>query len=415
GIDPFTMTRKARTPKAAPVPEAVAVVEPPPPDAAPTGPRLSRLEIRNLATITQLELELGGGFCAFTGETGAGKSIIVDALGLLLGGRANHDLIRSGEKELLVTGFWGDGDESEADSASRRLSSAGRGAARLSGEVVSVRELQEWAQGRLTIHWQHSAVSLLSPANQRGLLDRRVTKEAQAYAAAHAAWREAVSRLERLQASESSKHPTSLVPRGSVDALHAELLKVGQALDAAREREAEPLVDSLLAVIRELGMPHARMEFALSALAEPAAYGLSDVLLRFSANPGEELGPLSDVASGGELSRVMLAVSTVLGADTPSVVFDEVDAGIGGAAAIAVAEQLSRLADTRQVLVVTHLAQIAARAHHHYKVEKQVEDGRTVSHVRLLTGDERLEEIARMLSGNTSEAALEHARELLAG
>lgn len=116
------MTRKARTPKAAPVPEAVAVVEPPPPDAAPTGPRLSRLEIRNLATITQLELELGGGFCAFTGETGAGKSIIVDALGLLLGGRANHDLIRSGEKELLVTGFWGDGDESEADSASRRLS-----------------------------------------------------------------------------------------------------------------------------------------------------------------------------------------------------------------------------------------------------------------------------------------------------
>ncbi|GGI74379.1 DNA repair protein RecN [Deinococcus wulumuqiensis] len=567
------MTRKARPPKPAP-PETAApagtAAELSTSDAAPAFPRLSRLEIRNLATITQLDLDLGGGFCAFTGETGAGKSIIVDALGLLLGGRANHDLIRSGEKELLVTGFWGDGDETEADSASRRLSSAGRGAARLSGEVVSVRELQEWAQGRLTIHWQHSAVSLLSPANQRGLLDRRVPGEAQAYAAAHAAWRGAVGRLERLQASQrerarqidllafqvqeisevspdpgeeeglntelsrlSNLHTTQQAAAGGVellsdgdlnaagllgeavralnagakydetvrqlqsdlrsalesvqaiagelrdvaegsaadpealdrvearlsalsklknkygptledvvefgaraaeelaaleaderdagslqadvDALHAELLRVGKALDTAREREAGPLAKSLLAVIRELGMPHARMEFALSPLAEPAASGLSDVLLRFSANPGEELGPLSDVASGGELSRVMLAVSTVLGADTPSVVFDEVDAGIGGAAATKVAEQLSRLAGARQVLVVTHLAQIAARAHHHYKVEKRVEEGRTVSRVRLLTGDERLEEIARMLSGNTSEAALKHARELLEG
>ena len=135
--------------------------------------------------------------------------------------------------------------------------------------------------------------------------------------------------------------------------------------------------------------------------------------LRFTANPGEALGDLADTASGGELSRVMLAISTVLGAGTPSVVFDEVDAGIGGAAARAVADQLSRLAATRQVLVVTHLAQIAARADWHFKVEKAVEGGRTVSRVRLLSPHERLEEIARMLSGNTSEAALTHARELL--
>ncbi|WP_414656820.1 DNA repair protein RecN [Deinococcus sp. VB343] len=552
------MTRKARSPKTPPAP------------AAPALPRLSRLEIRNLATITQLELELGGGFCAFTGETGAGKSIIVDALGLLLGGRANHDLIRTGENELLVTGFWGagDGNTDDADSASRRLSHAGRGTARLSGEVVSLRELQEWAQERLTIHWQHSAVSLLSPANQRGLLDRRVGAEMRSYAAAYAAWREAVTRLERLQASQrerarqidllsfqvqeisevspdpgeeeglgselsrlSNLHTIAQAAAGGVEllsdgdlnvlgmlneavralnagakydetvaqlqtelrsaldsvqaiagelrdvaegsaadpealdrvetrlgalgklknkygptledvvefgaraaeelaelerdeqdagtlqddvnALHAEVLKAGKILDTARQREAGPLAEALLAVIRELGMPHARMEFGLSPLDTPAAYGLSDVLLRFSANPGEELGGLSDVASGGELSRVMLAVSTVLGADTPSVVFDEVDAGIGGAAAIAVAEQLAGLARERQVLVVTHLAQIAARADHHYKVEKEVQGGRTVSRVRLLDPEERLHEIARMLSGNTSEAALKHARELL--
>ena len=550
------MTRKARSPKTPPAP------------AAPTLPRLARLEIRNLATITQLELELGGGFCAFTGETGAGKSIIVDALGLLLGSRANHDLIRTGENELLVTGFWGEGSDSDADSASRRLSHTGRGAVRLAGEVVSLRELQEWAQQRLTIHWQHSAVSLLSPANQRGLLDRRVGAEMQGYAAAYGAWREAVTRLERLQASQrerarqidllsfqvqeisevspdpgeeeglsselsrlSNLHTIAQAAAGSVellsdgdlnalgmlneavralnagakydetvaqlqtelrsaidsvqaiagelrdvaegsaadpealdrvetrlgvlgklkskygptledvvefgaraaedlaelerdeqdagtlqddvDALHAEVLKAGKVLDTARQREAGPLAEALLAVIRELGMPHARMEFGLSPLDTPAAYGLSDVLLRFSANPGEELGGLSDVASGGELSRVMLAVSTVLGADTPSVVFDEVDAGIGGAAAIAVAEQLAGLARERQVLVVTHLAQIAARADHHYKVEKEVQGGRTVSRVRLLDPEERLHEIARMLSGNTSEAALKHARELL--
>jgi DNA repair protein RecN (Recombination protein N) len=108
----------------------------------------------------------------------------------------------------------------------------------------------------------------------------------------------------------------------------------------------------------------------------------------------------------------MLAISTVLGATTPAVVFDEVDAGIGGAAALAVAAQLSRLARSRQVLVVTHLAQLAARADHHYKVEKGLEGGRTLTRVRRLSEQERLEELARMLSGNTSEAALGHAREL---
>ncbi|WP_135227584.1 DNA repair protein RecN [Deinococcus fonticola] len=546
------MTRQARSSKPKSKPPKVTA-----------SPRLSQLEVRNLATIPELTLHLGEGFCAFTGETGAGKSIIVDALGLLLGGRANSDLIRTGADDLLVTGFWGE------ESASRRVSAAGRGNARLDGEVVSVRELQEWAQGRLTIHWQHSAVSLLSPANQRALLDRRVAQEAQAYAAAFTAWREADTRLETLRANErerarqldllrfqsqeiaevapqpgeeeplnaeltrlanlhtiasaaaggldllsdgdmnasallaeairalnsgakydentgqlqnelrealeavqavvselrdtaeqSAPDPEQLATvearlaalnklrhkygptledvlefhakveeelsslekdeqdagtlQDEVEALHAELLKVGARLDQAREREAGPLAGQLLAVIRELGMPHARMEFRLSSTPSPTAHGLSDVTLLFNANPGEALAGLADVASGGELSRVMLAISTVLGADTPCVVFDEVDAGIGGTAAQAVAAQLARLAEERQVLVVTHLAQIAARAHHHFKVEKGVENGRTVSRVRLLGEAERLDEIARMLSGNTSEAALTHARELLA-
>ncbi|MFC5847931.1 DNA repair protein RecN [Deinococcus petrolearius] len=554
------MTRKARTPtQDAPARRSTPVSG----SAEHPGPGIVRLEVRNLATIAHLSLDLGGGFCAFTGETGAGKSIIVDALGLLLGSRASSDLIRSGEGDLLVTGFW-KGEQS----ASRRLQAQGRGNARLDGEVVSLRELQEWSQNRLTIHWQHSAVSLLSAANQRGLLDRRL--DTRPYAAAYARWRAASARLDELRASmrerarqidlltfqvqeirEVDPRPGEEEPLASdlarlsnldtvaqsaaaglellsdgemnaggmiaeavralnagakydpltaqlqdelraaqealravvgelreraensapdpedlarvearlaalgklrakygpaledvvafadaaateletleqderdagtledeVGALRQGVRREGQLLDAARREAAGPLADELLAVIRELGMPHARMAFALSLLEQPAAHGLSDVTLLFGANPGEALGPLSDVASGGELSRVMLAISTVLGADTPSVVFDEVDAGIGGSAALAVASQLARLARSRQVLVVTHLAQIAARADHHYKVEKSVEGGRTVSRVRLLTENERLEEIARMLGGHTSEAALRHARELREG
>lgn len=527
-------------------------------------PYLQRLEVRHLATIRTLELVLGPGLNVFTGETGAGKSIIVDALGLLLGTRANSDLIRTGEDHLSVAGFWNDDELS----AGRRVTQSGRSTARLDGEVVSLRELQEWAAQRLTIHWQHSAVSLLSVANQRALLDRQVVSQQKAYVAAYSAWQSARERLERLQASArdrarqidllefqvreieaaavqsgeeeplgteltrlshlesitqgaagalellsdgeinveglmnealralasaakydqtaqalhaelhgalegvqavtgelrdlaeaSAPDPAELArieerlsllgklrakygptledvaafgaqaaeelaaltrdedDAGALEAelerLHAEVLRVGKALDDARQHEAPPLSEKLLAVIRELGMPHARLAFRLTPLPQPSAHGLSDVTLLFTANPGEELGPLSDVASGGELSRVMLAISTVLGADTPTVVFDEVDAGIGGAAALAVAAQLRELAASRQVMVVTHLAQIAAQAQHHYLVEKAVEDGRTVSRVRLLTPNERLAEIARMLSGNTSKAALSHARELL--
>ncbi|WP_243398403.1 DNA repair protein RecN [Deinococcus koreensis] len=553
------MTRKARAPRppqaAEPLPEAVL--------APAAGPLLSRLEVRSLATIRELALDFSPGFSVFTGETGAGKSIIVDALGLLLGSRANTDLIRSGEEHLLVTGFW------DEEAASRKVNAQGRSTARLDGEVVSVRELQDWAQARLTIHWQHSAVSLLSPANQRALLDKQLPEPLAAYAQAYRQWQEARARLDALRASERERarqldllqfqatelaeispqageeeplqadltrlanldtiaqgaagalslladaddnalgylseairslnagaryDPTSAELqqelRAAQDSLQAvvgelrgvaedsapdgeELARVearlsalsrlrakygptledvlafqeqvnaelaaltrdeqdagsldqeverlldtvarlGGALDRAREQRAGPLARQLIGVIRELGMPHARLEFRLSAAPEPTAHGLSDVTLHFTANPGEELAPLTEVASGGELSRVMLAISTVLGADTPAVVFDEVDAGIGGSAAVAVAEQLQRLARSRQVFVVTHLAQIAARADQHYRVVKSVADGRTVSRVERLNDEERLAEIARMLSGNTSDAAIQHARELLA-
>jgi DNA repair protein RecN (Recombination protein N) len=147
----------------------------------------------------------------------------------------------------------------------------------------------------------------------------------------------------------------------------------------------------------------------LSELAEPGPDGLEEVQLLFSANPGAPQAPLEKAASGGELSRVMLALALLTGSEADTVVFDEVDAGIGGEAAWAVADRLARLAERRQVLVVTHLPQIAARAQTHYQV---VKEGNRV-HIGRVLQDERVRELARMLSGSYSEAALEHAKELL--
>jgi DNA repair protein RecN (Recombination protein N) len=139
--------------------------------------------------------------------------------------------------------------------------------------------------------------------------------------------------------------------------------------------------------------------------------------MRFSANPGEAPAPLARVASGGELSRVMLAIRTA-GAESerlPTLVFDEVDAGIGGEAAVQVGLRLKALGARRQVLVVTHLAQIACFADHHLVVEKAPgPGGRVVVRVReLKTGEERARELARMMSGTITEKALARARELL--
>lgn len=146
----------------------------------------------------------------------------------------------------------------------------------------------------------------------------------------------------------------------------------------------------------------------LKPLPEPGPSGLEEVAFRFSANPHLPPAPLSAM-SGGELSRLALALALLTGAEAPTVVFDEVDTGLGGETAWKVAERLARLAQTRQVLVVTHLPQIAAKAHRHLRVVKEGEEVR----LEVLEGEERVRELARLLSGQYTEAALSHARLLL--
>ena len=161
-------------------------------------------------------------------------------------------------------------------------------------------------------------------------------------------------------------------------------------------------------VLRTLAMPHVVVGVEVDGEAGER------VAFTIAANPGSPPLPLTKVASGGELARTMLSLRLVLGSGPECVVFDEVDAGIGGEAAVAVATALADLGVRRQVLVVTHLAQVAARASTHIHVSKAVKAGRTMASAVTLSGESRVQEIARMLSGGAEKAALAHAEELLA-
>lgn len=188
-------------------------------------------------------------------------------------------------------------------------------------------------------------------------------------------------------------------------------------LTKARSAAAKRMQSAVAAELEGLRLEGARFEMELRPQADIGPVGAELVEMMFSANPGEPLAPLARVASGGELARVMLAIKTVCaGADrVPTLVFDEVDAGIGGEAAVQVGVRLKALGARHQVLVVTHLAQIASFADHHLVVEKTPgKDGRNVVTVRELAGDdERARELARMMSGGVTAKALARAHELL--
>lgn len=188
-----------------------------------------------------------------------------------------------------------------------------------------------------------------------------------------------------------------------------------ERLTELRTQAAEQLSELVTAELRELALPDARF-LAVVEPAEAGRYGADDVRLLLQPHAGADPRPLARGASGGELSRVMLALEVVVAATgpVPTFVFDEVDAGVGGAAAIEIGRRLAQLAQTSQVIVVTHLAQVAAFANNHLQVVKDSAGGFTQSSCRRLDGDDRLAEMARLLSGlEQSQSALEHAAELL--
>jgi DNA repair protein RecN (Recombination protein N) len=225
-------------------------------------------------------------------------------------------------------------------------------------------------------------------------------------------------RLERLETWEEDKEGLA----AQIAALESSVFAEALTLSEKRKAAAGLLQSKVEAILKTLGMPNARF-FVRLGRKEPEGgrpvvgpSGVDEVEFMIAPNPGESPRPLARIASGGELSRVALAAKTVLAeSDTvDTLIFDEVDAGIGGEVAVAVGEHLAALGKKRQVLCITHLASIAARADNQFRVEKEVADGRTSTRLTRMEGRARAEEIARMLAGDPDEeASIAHATELL--
>ena len=549
---------------------------------------LTELRIRNFAIIESLTLPLARGFNVLSGETGAGKSIIVGALGLLLGERASADLIRTGADRATVEGVFDVADRPEIASLldergidaedslvvlKREIAAAGRARAWVNGTTVSAGILAEVGRLLVNLHGQHEAQTLLDGDAQRRILDafagatelardvedahealaaarrestdlrrRRAEAEKRADYLRHVAQEIEGARLvegedarledeaRRLENAEELRELAAGIASAlegeedtvlgrlatverslssiqridstlarlqelfdtayyNLEALARELndyessvdldpsrlddvrrrrdllfkltkkygATVGEVLETGRqarseldlvdsaeldlrtleERErsadrvlreraatltvtrtaaAERLARAVDEVLPDLGMPDGRFHAALVPAREVGPDGAESVEFRVSLNVGHEERPLARVASGGELSRVMLALKTILARldRVPTLIFDEVDAGIGGRVGLQVGETMRRVASYHQVFAITHLPQIAARGHHHILVSKGARGGVTTADVTVLVGDLRVSEIARMLGGDPeSDVSRAHARELL--
>lgn len=208
----------------------------------------------------------------------------------------------------------------------------------------------------------------------------------------------------------------------SVSELEKKVYLAGKNLSERRRATGDKLASEVEALLKNLGMNGTR--FAVSITAKPGdqieqkcgPYGFDNIEFLISANPGSPLLPLAKIASGGEISRVMLALKTIFAQNDPvqTLVFDEIDTGIGGEVAVAVGSHMKALAKNRQIFCITHLASIAVYADNQIKIEKGVAEGKTVSNVHPIQGEERVSEIARMLSGDADSAAsIEHARAML--
>lgn len=232
-----------------------------------------------------------------------------------------------------------------------------------------------------------------------------------------------VAELLEIQNELESKVVSVTTLEDAIVHLEKEILQLesqldNQAVGISKSRsEAIPLLnDQLIAILIQLGMPNVRFKIAISPTEKYLANGKDQLQFLFAANKGTEFGLLKKVASGGELSRIMLAVKAVLAqySKLPTIIFDEIDTGVSGEIAIKMGEIMRNMSNTMQVFAITHLPQIAAKGNQHFKVFKTVGQETTVSELKLLNSDERIIEIAEMLSGKEiSDSALNHAKALL--
>ncbi|KGM39540.1 DNA repair protein [Aquabacterium sp. NJ1] len=553
---------------------------------------LRRLTLRDFVIVTSLEVDLGGGFTALTGETGAGKSILIDALQLALGSRGDSGVVREGAARADITaefdpsselaarlapwleeaGF--DNLEAGAPLLLRRVVDAqGKSRAWINGSTATVSQLRELGEHLVDIHGQHAWQSLTRADSVRALVDAQAGVDTPALQQAWAARREAQRRLdearskqadldrerERLQwqiteldklgpqadewdtlnaehqrlshgqaildaarmalgaVSEADSNAESLTSR-AIDALeevagvepnlanalevlreaqaqlqdaahslnsalhHTELdpdrlaeldnrmsawmslsrryrrpapelpallqswraelaeldaaadldalereaqrahkawLDVAKAVSKQRAQAAPAMAQAVTEAMQDLGMAGGRFEVALVKQDEPQAYGLENIEFLVAGHAGSTPRPLGKVASGGELSRLALAIAVTTSqradetAQVGTLIFDEIDSGVGGAVADTVGLLMQRLGRERQVMAVTHLAQVAACAHQHLVVSKALSNGQTASDIREVQADARVHEVARMLGGAITDTSRAHAQAML--
>ena len=537
---------------------------------------LTLLKIRNLALVDELVWELGPGLIGVTGETGAGKSVIVGALKLVLGERADKSLIRSGESTCTVEAVFELGDSGEIDAILeegglpacdgealivRRVIGQAGNRQFVNDSPVTLQLLKRLGEHLVDLHGPHDHQSLLSTERQLAMLDAYAGADLDGYRTQWREWRTKLSEWEDLRDAESAGeaelellrhqlheidaaqlrpeeeeeitdrcrragHATRLVelagaaagllggddggigrmlgevqrvvreiekldpsvaertmglegavlelqelertfidyaedldidPREAaaledrvnlfetlkrkygatleavlahrdrcaarldavenrsdrLDALAAEVAalrekteKEGRALGLKRKKAAPKLAKEIAGQLRDLGFKQSSFEIQLAAQREPAANGFESVEFLFGPNPGEPLQPLRQIASSGEVSRVMLAVKSALADQdaTPLMVFDEIDANVGGEIARAVGRKMATLGERHQVVAITHFPQVAATAARHYVVQKEVVGGRTRSTLFPVTGDSRIDELVRMLGGGGKSA-----------
>ncbi|KTD76323.1 DNA repair protein RecN [Legionella waltersii] len=549
---------------------------------------LTTLRIEHFAIVKQLELDFKQGMTAFTGETGAGKSIMIDALMLALGGRADSSVIRPGAEKCDITaGFYFENSSEpalwlaehdipceEGEIYLRRIIyPEGRSKSYINGQPFPLQKIKELSEKLVHIHGQHQHQTLLLHATHREQLDRFANhdqlldkvktlykqcqqiqneintlenQEQQAdrikllqfqidelstldlqegeaeqlhqehqllhHAKEYLEYGERISNLlngddqgnicsglnqitqllqqlpqdhpsiknchelinsaliqceesidelrqfadriqldperlhqveERMSAihhlarkyhldsSQLVNHQQSLQEEletlqhleSKLAHLQLQMAKLNKEYDEAaqelresRQLHAKKLAQDITQSIQQLGMPKGWIQVDLSPLDKMHVHGYDKVEYKVCTNPGMVPDSLSKIASGGELSRISLAIQMITAqkGSTPTLLFDEVDVGIGGSTAALVGQMLRKLGDRLQLFCVTHQAQVAASAHHHFKVEKKSDQSQTYTTIAALSPNEKVNEIARMLGGLTiTEQTLSHARELL--
>ncbi|QPW16617.1 MULTISPECIES: DNA repair protein RecN [Staphylococcus] len=551
---------------------------------------LQTLSIKQFAIIDELEVHFGDGLTVLSGETGAGKSIIIDAIGQLIGMRASSNYVRHGEKKAIIEGIFDIDESKEAISilealdididedfllVKREIFSTGKSMCRVNNQIVTLQDLRKIMQELLDIHGQHETQTLLKQKYHLQLLDNyaedKYKKLLNSYVATFDQYKAKKKELEDLESAdqallqrldllkfqheelqeanlvegevkqletdikriqnsenlnlalnnahltltdehaitdrlyelsnqlqsishilpekydslkeevdqfyytlEDAKHQlydeltntefdeqylnelesrmnvlndlkrkygkdiSELITyqsklaneidkienyeestsqlRQEIDTLYYKVINLGEQLSKERRSVAQTLRNHIVEEIQNLQMKDANLEISFKPLDVPNREGIEFVEFLISPNKGEPLKSLNKIASGGELSRIMLALKTIFvkTRGQTAILFDEVDSGVSGQAAQKMAEKMKDLATYIQVICISHLPQVATMSDHHLFISKDTTDDRTTTHVQELSGDERVTEIARMISGaSVTELTRQNAKEMI--